>query len=354
MSADVMMLHLMVDHSLLREIEIKEDWIEAQLADAFGEGPSDERFTAVIDETVSNFQSGTILKGRVVNLLGDDVIVDVGLKSEGVIPLNEWEDKTAVDIGDKIDVWLEAVESDSGLVLLSKRKADRLLNWQRIIETCNEGDTVTGRVTRKIKGGLLVDIGVPVFLPASQVDIRRPGDVSEYIGRSIEAMVLKIDTDRRNIVVSRRKLIEEQRQQAKEKLLAEIEEGQIRKGQVKNIADFGAFVDLGGIDGLLHITDMSWDRIGHPSEVVKIDEEIEVKVLNVDRDREKIALGLKQRGDNPWLTVDDRLAGQGRGGQSGQLRLVHQARAGGGRAGSHFRDELDAADSSSVRGGQAR
>ncbi len=296
----------MVNYNLLQELEVKEDWIDEQLASVFGEEASKERIAEVIDETVGSFQPGTILKGRIVNLVGDDVIVDVGLKSEGIISQDEWDDRSAIDVGDDVEVWLETVESDSGLVILSKRKADRLLNWQRIVETCSEGDVVSGRVTRKIKGGLLVDIGVPVFLPASQVDIRRPGDVSEYIGRQIDAKILKIDTERRNIVISRRKLIEEQRQQAKDKLMSEIEVDQVRKGVVKNIADFGAFVDLGGIDGLLHITDMSWDRINHPSELVQIDEEIEVKILNIDRDREKIALGLKQKAENPWLRVEER------------------------------------------------
>jgi small subunit ribosomal protein S1 len=192
------------------------------------------------------------------------------------------------------------------MVQVSKRRADRILNWRRIVETTNEGDTVKGRVLRKIKGGLLVDIGVPVFLPASQVDIRRPADIGEYIDQEIDAKILKIDEERRNIVISRRKLIEEERAQAKEKLMAEIEVGQLRKGVVKNIADFGAFVDLGGIDGLLHITDMSWDRIDHPSQMLNIDEEVEIKILNIDREKEKIALGLKQKQENPWERVAER------------------------------------------------
>jgi small subunit ribosomal protein S1 len=191
-------------------------------------------------------------------------------------------------------------------VELSKRKADRIRSWERIISTKAEGDVVSGTVSRKIKGGLLVDIGVPVFLPASQVDIRRPADIGEYIGRSIEAKILKIDQEARNIVISRRKLIEERRAEAKDKLLAEIQPGQVRQGIVKNIADFGAFVDLGGIDGLLHITDMSWSRIGHPSEMLKIDQEIEIAILSVDREKEKIALGLKQRTPSPWEGIEQK------------------------------------------------
>ena len=178
------------------------------------------------------------------------------------------------------------------------------------METVHEGDVVTGTVTRKIKGGLLVDIGVNVFLPASQVDIRRPADIGDYIGRTIQCMVLKIDEARRNIVVSRRTLIETERAEKKAQLLAELEVGQVRKGVVKNIAEFGAFVDLGGIDGLLHITDMSWGRIGHPSEMVAIDQEIEVQILHIDREKEKIALGLKQKTASPWENVERQVPGR--------------------------------------------
>ena len=294
----------MVDYNLINSLDLDN---ETELSEALGfSQTSDEALTTALDETVCQFQAGTLLKGRIVGIVGDDVVVDVGLKSEGVIPVNEWDDRSAIDPGDELDVWLESVESDSGLVVLSKRKADRLLNWRRLVETAHEGDIVKGKVMRKIKGGLLVDIGVPVFLPASQVDIRRPGDIGEYIGREIEAKILKIDTERRNIVVSRRKFIEEQRRSAKDKVLKEIQVGDVRKGIVKNLADFGAFVDLGGIDGLLHITDMSWDRVNHPSDILKIDQDVVVKVLNVDRDKEKIALGLKQLAPNPWETIEEK------------------------------------------------
>src|SRR5205823_12725201 len=168
----------------------------------------------------------------------------------------------------------------------------------------NEGDPVSGKVTKKLNGGLLVDIGFPVFLPASQVDIRRPGEISDWIGRNIDAVILKIDEERRNIVISRRKLIEQQREELKQRTLDSLAIGAVIKGTVKNIADFGAFIDLGGIDGLLHITDMSWGRINHPSEMLKIDQEIEVKVLNIDREKEKIALGLKQREASPWEQIE--------------------------------------------------
>jgi small subunit ribosomal protein S1 len=192
------------------------------------------------------------------------------------------------------------------MIVLSKRKAEKIIQWEKMMASVQEGQVVTGTVTRKIKGGLLVDIGVNVFLPASQVDIRRPNDIGDYIGRVVQCEVLKIDEARRNIVVSRRSLIEKQREEDREHLMAELEIGQIRKGVVKNIADFGAFVDLGGIDGLLHITDMSWERIGHPSEMVAIDQEIEVKILQIDREKQKIALGLKQKQNNPWTNIAEK------------------------------------------------
>ncbi len=195
------------------------------------------------------------------------------------------------------------VDDVRGMISLSRRKAQKLIEWDNVMNSVKEGQVVTGTVTRKIKGGLLVDIGVNVFLPASQVDIRRPSDIGDYIGRSVQCEVLKIDETRRNIVVSRRSLIEKQRKEDRERLLEELVEGQIRKGVVKNIAEFGAFVDLGGIDGLLHITDMSWERIGHPSEMVALDQEIEVVILHIDREKQKIALGLKQKQANPWDTV---------------------------------------------------
>ncbi|MEP0841741.1 MAG: 30S ribosomal protein S1 [Phycisphaerae bacterium] len=296
----------MAQHELLNSILADDGALDAELAALLGTETTNDAIAATIDQTIGNFQAGTILKGRIVGTVGDDVIIDVGLKSEGIIPANEWDDRSAIDVGDTVDVWLETVESDSGLVVISKRKADRILNWQRIVETSREGDTVRGKVMRKIKGGLLVDIGVPVFLPASQVDIRRPGDIGEFIGRDIDAKILKIDTERRNIVISRRKFIEEMRQTAKEKVLNELKVGDVRKGIVKNLADFGAFVDLGGIDGLLHITDMSWDRVNHPSDILRIDQEVEVKVLSIDRDKEKIALGLKQLTENPWESIEER------------------------------------------------
>ena len=292
----------MVDLLILDDMNVDAAEIDREVEEALSD-PSVKDLAKAIDESIKDFQPGSIVKGRVIGVIGDDVIVDVGYKSEGVISRTEFSPGEQVTPGDEFEVLLDAVEDDSGVIVLSKRKADRIRGWERVISEHKEDDVVTGRVMRKIKGGLLVDIGVPVFLPASQVNIRRPGDIAEYIGREVTCKILKIDEERRNIVVSRRKLIEEEREKMKVNLMAEIEVGQRRKGVVKNIADFGAFVDLGGIDGLLHITDMSWSRVSHPSEVVAIDEELEIVILNVDKERERIALGLKQKTENPWMRV---------------------------------------------------
>ena len=301
----------MVDRNLIREFQIPDEVLDAEFRQAMGEaGVSDEDaddLEVYYNMAPMAFDPGKIVPGKVIRLEGDDVLVDVGYKSEGVVSLDEWNDQPIKPKpGDEIEVLLEDFEDEFGLVLLSKRKADRIREWEKIINTHAEGDVVKGNVVRKIKGGLLVNIGVNVFLPASQVDIRRPPDIGLYIDREIECVILKIDEARRNIVVSRRKLIEEQREKLKRDLLEQLVEGDTRKGVVKNIADFGAFVDLGGIDGLLHITDMSWGRISHPTDMVKIDDEIEVKVLNIDREREKIALGLKQLTSSPWDGVDEK------------------------------------------------
>jgi len=296
----------MIDESLIASLRIADDEAAALLREAYGSkvGTTDETYMdSLMGEQIADLTPGKLIKGKVIGMAGDDIVVEVGLKSEGLIPKEEFEGNEPKP-GDMIDVLLETLEGDGGLVQLSKRKADRQLSWQRIMDTTREGQVVEGLVTRKIKGGLLVDIGVPVFLPASQVDIRRPGEIGDYIGRKIRATILKIDSERRNIVISRRKLIEEERDAAKKRLLETLKEGDVVTGTVKNIADFGAFVDLGGIDGLLHITDMSWGRINHPSEMLKIDQKVEVKVLNIDREKEKIALGLKQREASPWAEIE--------------------------------------------------
>jgi small subunit ribosomal protein S1 len=298
----------MVNRNLLRQYDLPETELRQQLKEAFDQ-PDVGDIESWLPQEEQDFEVNKIIKGRVLSIIGDDVVVDVGYKSEGVIKLEEWYDEGLDKIvppapGEEIQVLLDAVEDESGAIVLSYRKAKRQKEWEHIIEKHKEGDVVSGQVTRKIKGGLLVNIGVNVFLPASQVDIRRPPDIGDYIGKTIECKILKIDEARRNIVVSRRKLIEDQREEMKKKLLSEIEPGQIRKGVVKNIAEFGAFVDLGGIDGLLHITDMSWGRVSNPHEVVHIDQPLEVYIISVDKDKEKIALGLKQKTASPWANVE--------------------------------------------------
>jgi small subunit ribosomal protein S1 len=294
----------MLKSQIQRDYGLNDASIEQEANALLGIEAEGAKLDQLYEESIKAFETGSVVAGRVVRVIGNDAIIDVGFKSEGSVPLEEFD--AEVVVGQKVDVLLEAVEDESGLVILSKRKADRIKGWERVLSQHAEGDVVKGRVSRKIKGGLLVDIGVPVFLPASQVDIRRPADVSVYIGKEIQCKILKIDADRRNIVVSRRRLIEEEREQAKQKLLATMTVGQIREGQVKNIADFGAFVDLGGIDGLLHITDMAWGRVGHPSEVVSIDQKLTIKILSIDREKEKVALGLKQKSASPWHDIEGR------------------------------------------------
>ena len=304
----------MVDYNLINSLGDLDAEVDAAVATALpdamtrkDDGNYELDLTKMIQgDEVQDFTPGAILKGRVSSVVGDDFVVELGLKSEGVLDRTEFDEPENVKIGDEVRVLLEDVEGDTGLVKISKRKADRIINWEAIMKSKKEGDPVGGKVTKKIKGGLLVDIGVPVFLPASQVDIRRPGEISDWIGRHIDAVILKIDEERRNIVISRRKLIEQQREELKRKTLDGLSIGQVIKGTVKNIADFGAFIDLGGIDGLLHITDMSWGRVNHPSDLLKIDQEIEVKVLSIDKDKEKIALGLKQKDASPWENIEQK------------------------------------------------
>ncbi|MCH7556867.1 MAG: 30S ribosomal protein S1 [Planctomycetes bacterium] len=295
----------MVDRNIVNKLGLSEEKLDQQVNEMFSE-QENEFLEEALQAKVDSRLPGAILKGTIVAQIGNDVIVEVGLKSEGIVDASEFDDPDQIVQGNEIAVLLEDTDSESGLVLLSKRKADIIRGWEAILTTKKEGDVVKGRVIRRIKGGLLVDIGVPVFLPASQVDIRKPGDISRFIGKEVDCTILKIDIENRNIVISRRKLIEEERRSSKEKILNEIEVGQLRKGVVKNIADFGVFVDLGGLDGLLHISDLSWGRISHPSEVVQLDQEIECIVVGVDKEHEKISLGLKQKTSSPWEDVEQR------------------------------------------------
>ena len=252
------------------------------------------------------FAAGNIVKGNIIEVRPKEVLVDIGYKSEGVISANEFEDIKIVKVGDQIDVLIEKLEDKEGMVVLSKEKAEFKQNWERILTICNEGGTISGKVKAIVKGGLLVNIGVEAFLPASQIDVLTPKNLAQYVGNTYDFKVVKINQERQNIVLSRRELIEQERTERRQKLLSEMTPGDIRKGTVKNITDFGAFIDLNGIDGLLHITDMSWGRVGHPSEVLKVGQDIDVVVLDINREKERVSLGLKQKLANPWDTIEQK------------------------------------------------
>ena len=251
-----------------------------------------------------NFAAGDIVKGTIIEVRHKEVLVDIGYKSEGSIPGNEFDDIKTVNENDVIDVLIERLEDREGMVVLSKEKAEFKQNWEKILSICNEGGTITGRVKGAVKGGLLVNIGVEAFLPASQIDVIPPKNLTSYVGNTYEYKVVKINQERQNIVLSRRELIEQERAERRANLLSEMTPGDIRKGTVKNITDFGAFIDLNGLDGLLHITDMSWGRINHPSELLTIGQEIDVVVLDINYEKERVSLGLKQKLANPWDDIE--------------------------------------------------
>jgi len=250
------------------------------------------------------FAAGEIVKGTIIEVRPKEVLIDIGYKSEGVVAGAEFEDIKAVKVGDEVNVLIEKLEDKDGMVVLSKEKAEFKQNWDRILSICKEGGTVSGKVKAVVKGGLLVNIGVEAFLPASQIDIIPPKNLTGFVGNAYDFKVVKINQERQNIVLSRRELIEQERNERRAKLLSEMTPGDIRKGTVKNITDFGAFIDLNGLDGLLHITDMSWGRIGHPSEILKVGQEIDVVVLDINREKERVSLGLKQKLTNPWENID--------------------------------------------------
>ncbi len=249
---------------------------------------------------------GEIVKGTVIEVRPKEVLVDIGYKSEGIIPANEFIDIKEIKVGQEIDVLVEKLENKEGTVVLSHEKAEFKKNWERILSICNEGGRVMGKVKSVVKGGLVVNVGVEAFLPASQLDVITPKNLQSFVGNSYEFKVVKINQDRQNIVLSRRELIEAERNEKRGKLLGEMTPGDIRKGTVKNITDFGAFIDLNGLDGLLHITDMSWGRLGHPSEILKVGQEIDVVVLDVNKEKERVSLGLKQKMANPWDQIESK------------------------------------------------
>ena len=257
-----------------------------------------------LKQSTIRFVAGEIVKGIIIEVRSKEVLVDIGYKSEGVISANEFEDIKKVKVGDEIDVLIEKLEDKDGMVVLSREKAEFKKNWDKILTICNEGGTISGKVKSVVKGGLLVNIGVEAFLPASQIDIVPPKNLAVFVGNMYDFKVVKINQERQNIVLSRRELIEQERNEKRARLLAEMVPGDIRKGTVKNITDFGAFIDLNGIDGLLHITDMSWGRIGHPSELLKVGQDIDVVVLDINKEKERVSLGLKQKLANPWDNIE--------------------------------------------------
>jgi small subunit ribosomal protein S1 len=270
---------------------------------------SKEDFEELFQESLRQPQVGEIVKGVVVQIDPDYVLVNIGYKSEGCIPLSEFMDESGnltVKVGDEVKVYFEKKENIRGYIVLSRKKAEREVIWDRIEEAVESGGVVEGKIVANVKGGLTVDIGVPAFLPASQVDVRPIGNLDKLIGQTYQFKVVKVNKKRGNVVLSRRVLLEEERDRLKKDTLATLTDGQTVEGIVKNITDYGAFIDLGGIDGLLHIVDMSWRKLGHPSEILKIGDAVTVKVLKYDREKEKISLGIKQTIPDPWLSVESK------------------------------------------------
>lgn len=263
-------------------------------------------FASMYNETLKSFREGDILKGRIVEIRPKEILVDIGYKAEGVIPIYEFEDPASLKLGDEIEVLIEAKEDEHGMLKLSKDKAQRTQGWDSIANNSKEGDTIQGKVTRKIKGGYIVDIGIDAFLPTSLATLKGYGNIEKQFGLVMDFKIAKINKPRKNVVLSRKDVLQEKMIAERSKVLNELIKGQIITGTVKNITDFGAFIDLGGVDGLLHITDMSWGRISHPSEVVKVGDRIDVMVLEIDKASGKISLGIKQKNPNPWLDVDSK------------------------------------------------
>ena len=284
--------------------ELKADLEKLGITQSNYETYSESELAAMYDGTFRPVAEDTIIKGRVVNITPSVVIVNVGCKSEGVLPREEFADNPNLAVGDEIDVYLVNREDEHGNVRVSKAEADRQRSWETTLSACEDGKPVKGIIRRKVKGGLMVDIGIEAFLPASQLSLQNTKNIDDYIGQEIEVKVIKVNHERKNVVVSRRELLDEERSQRRRNFLDQVKVGDVRKGVVKNITDFGAFVDLAGIDGLLHLTDMRWGRINHPSEILEVGKEIDVMIIGIDYDKERVSLGIKQMTPNPWLDVD--------------------------------------------------
>ena len=286
----------------MEQVKAKKKHVEFDLQKL--EGDEQAAMAKMYADTLKNFTEGSIVKGKVLEVRPSEILVDIGYKSEGVISAQEFRDVSQIKPGDEMEVLLERLEDDDGMVVLSKERAEQQRSWDRVLETCQEGGLIEGVVKARVKGGMIVDVGVDAFLPGSQVDVLPVRNPDDLIDKKFDFKILKINKERRNIVLSRRELMEDRRREQKKRLLTEIQIGQVRKGVVKNITDFGAFVDLNGMDGLLHITDMSWGRINHPSEMLSVGQEIEVVILDVNMEKERISLGLKQKMPNPWDDIE--------------------------------------------------
>ncbi|HYR58751.1 MAG TPA: 30S ribosomal protein S1 [Chthoniobacteraceae bacterium] len=260
----------------------------------------------LIAKSLRDFKEGSIVKGRVLEIRPREILVDIGYKSEGAIPISEFEDVSDLEVGDEVEVLLVRLENEEGTVILSKERAAYRQNWEKIVKVFQGDGLIKGKVKAVVKGGLTVNIGVEAFLPGSQIDIVPPKDLQQFVGNTYDFKIVKINDDRKNVVLSRRELIEQERAEKRQRFMDTIKVGDTVKGTVKNLTDFGAFIDLDGMDGLLHITDMTWGRLGHPSELVKVGQELEVVVLDINKEKERVSLGLKQTQKNPWEETEQR------------------------------------------------
>src|SRR3989338_8676841 len=251
-------------------------------------------FAELYEKTLKNIKEGQIVKGKIIAVSGREAVIDIGYKSEGILQLDEFDNPKSLKVGDEIEVLFESIEDESGMVVLSKRKAERQKCWDDLVSSAQEGSVVEGKIFKKVRGGFMVDIGMEAFLPASLVDIKPVKNLDQFLGQNCQFVIVKINHKRKNIVVSRKDYLEREKEATRSRMVKQLAVGQVIKGRVKNITDFGAFIELGGIDGLLHITDMSWGRIAHPSEVVTLNQELELAVIGFDPDNHKISLGLKQ------------------------------------------------------------
>jgi small subunit ribosomal protein S1 len=260
----------------------------------------------LLAKSMRDYKEGTIIKGRILEVRPREVLVDIGYKSEGIINIHEFDDADTLEVGDEIEVLLERLENDEGMVILSREKAMHRQNWEKIVKVFHGSGLIKGKVKAAVKGGLLVNIGVEAFLPSSQVDIVQPKDLNAYVGNTYDFKIVKLNDDRKNVVLSRRELIEQERAEKRKAFLETVKPGETIKGTVKNLTDFGAFIDLNGIDGLLHITDMTWGRLNHPSEMLKVGQDVTVLILDINREKERVSLGLKQMSGNPWDKIEER------------------------------------------------